>query len=80
MVSDVSNPMFYSLLKRYSDEIGIPLLINTSFNKSGEPIVETPLDAIKSFREMDLDALVMGKLIIKKKDREHTQMFYLNHS
>jgi len=69
VVSESDNPRYHELLRRYFEETGIPLLLNTSFNRRGEPIVETPLDAIKSFRLMELDGLVLGDLLITKKDR-----------
>ena len=45
---------------------GIPVILNTSFNDNGEPIVETPEDAIKSFLNLDIDYLIMGNYVISK--------------
>jgi Carbamoyltransferase C-terminus/ASCH domain len=66
-VSLEDNPAFYGLLQEYMNITGIPLVINTSFNKKGSPIVETPLDALEMFRSMDIDILVLNNLIVKKK-------------
>jgi carbamoyltransferase len=56
----------YSLLKSFYEISGIPVILNTSFNDSGEPIVETPEDAIKSFLNMDIDYLVIGNYAVSK--------------
>lgn len=61
------NPLYYNLIREYYNLSGIPLIMNTSFNLAGEPIVETPIDAINSFRNMGIDALVCGNYIIYKK-------------
>ena len=62
------NPLYYALIKEFFDLSGIPLIMNTSFNMAGEPIVETPIDAINAFRNMNLDALVCGNYLIEKKN------------
>lgn len=46
---------------------GFPIVLNTSFNVAGQPIVETPLDAINTFLTTDIDILVIGNFIIDKK-------------
>jgi len=60
------NPVFYELLKEFGRLTGIPVLLNTSFNLKGEPIVCTPEDALKTFYRSGLDLLFMGKYLIKK--------------
>lgn len=60
------NPLFYQVIEEYYKLSGIPLITNTSFNMAGEPIVETPIDAINSFREMGLDVLACGNYLIEK--------------
>ena len=60
------NPKFYKLLKSFYDKTGIPMLLNTSFNLRGEPIVCTPLDALRCFFNTEMDILVLNKYIIKK--------------
>ena len=61
-----TNPKFYKLIEEYNKITNIPLLLNTSFNLNGEPIVCTPTDAIRTFFSCGLDVLVIGKYIIKK--------------
>lgn len=60
------NPVFYELLKEFGKLTGIPVLLNTSFNLRGEPIVCTPEDALNTFNRSGLDLLIMGKYLIKK--------------
>ncbi|HMZ65563.1 MAG TPA: carbamoyltransferase C-terminal domain-containing protein, partial [Leptospiraceae bacterium] len=66
LVNQKTNPRFYKLLKMFGEKSGIPILLNTSFNLKGEPIVETPLNAIKTFEWCNMDALVLENYIIKK--------------
>ena len=61
-----TNPKFYNLLKRFHDLTGIPVLINTSLNKRGEPMVCSPQDAIKMFYGSGLEYLVMENCLIEK--------------
>ncbi len=63
-VTPVSNPRFYQIINKFYEKTGIPVLLNTSFNGPHEPIVETPLDAIKTFESQNLDILVVGNYII----------------
>lgn len=65
-ITEQENKEFYHLIDEYRKITGIPLVMNTSFNMAGEPIVETPIDAINSFRNMGLDALVCGNYLIEK--------------
>lgn len=57
---------YYDLLKAFEKRTGVPVLINTSFNTRGEPIVCTPRDAIESFWTSPLDALVIGSFVLEK--------------
>jgi carbamoyltransferase len=67
-VSERLNPRYYQLLKEFERIAGIPILLNTSFNRRGMPIVETPAEAVKFFAESALHALVIDKYqIIKNK-------------
>ena len=59
-------PLFYRLIQKFHEKTGIPLVLNTSFNIKGEPIVETPTDAILCFLKADMDLLVMGSYVLKK--------------
>lgn len=59
------NERFYNIIKEFYNITGIPVVINTSFNVKGEPIVCTPKDAIRSSKEMNLDYLAIGDFIVK---------------
>jgi carbamoyltransferase len=65
-ITKEQHPQVHNLLKEFYKVSGIPVILNTSFNDNGEPIVETPEDAIKSFLNMDIDYLVIGNYIISK--------------
>ena len=58
------------LLKAFKEETGYSVLVNTSFNIKGEPIVCSPHDAVRSFAEADMDYLVMGDYVVAKKGDE----------
>lgn len=60
------NPRFFDLIKEFENLTGIPIVLNTSFNLNGEPIVCSPTDAIRTFYSCGLDALVLGDYLIKK--------------
>lgn len=65
-VSYEENSRLYELLRAFHGLTGIPMILNTSFNIRGEPIVETPRDAVGSFMKSDLDLLVVGNFIVDK--------------
>jgi carbamoyltransferase len=65
-VREQTNPMLYRLLKEFEALTGVPVLINTSFNIKGEPIVETPQDAVNCFLTTGIDHLVMHDTIVSK--------------
>jgi carbamoyltransferase len=65
-VKEELNPFFYKLLQAFKLRTGVPILLNTSFNLKGEPIIETPSDAIRTFVSSGLDFLVLGKYIVEK--------------
>lgn len=68
-VNEEINDKSYNLLKKFKEKTGVPVLLNTSFNTiPGEPIVETPFDAIKSFLYSKIDYLVINNYLITKKD------------
>ena len=67
-VSEEYNLHLTKMLREYNKIIGIPVVLNTSFNDNGEPIVESPEDAIQAFLNMDLDYLVIGNYIVNKKE------------
>ena len=65
-VSQDTNPVLYRLLKEFEALTGVPVLINTSFNVKGEPIVETPRDAMICFLTTGIDNLVLHDTLISK--------------
>lgn len=65
-VTSEQNPALYALLKAFKARTGVPVLINTSFNTRGEPVVCTPRDALASFCTTPLDALAIGPFIVDK--------------
>jgi carbamoyltransferase len=63
------NPGFYQLLLRFYELTGCPILINTSFNVRGEPIVCEPADAVRCFLNTGIDVLAMGPYLIHKAEQ-----------
>jgi carbamoyltransferase len=61
-----NNPRFYSLISKFYEKTGIPVLLNTSFNGPHEPIVETPMEAINTFLSNKLDVLVINNIVITR--------------
>ena len=65
-----SNPLFHRLLLQFKERTGCPVLINTSFNVRGEPIVCTPEDAFRCFMGNELDVLVVGRCVLHKSKQD----------
>jgi carbamoyltransferase len=65
-VTPGSNPRFHGLLRRFAERTGCPVLLNTSFNAAGEPIVMTPADALRCFERTGLDVLVLEGCLIRR--------------
>ena len=65
-VREATNPMLYRLLREFDALTGVPVLVNTSFNIKGEPIVETPGDAVNCFLNTGIDNLVMHDTVVSK--------------
>jgi carbamoyltransferase len=65
-VNSSTNEVYYELIKNYSKKSGVPIILNTSFNLKGQPIVETPRDALMTFFGCGLDALIMSNFVITK--------------
>lgn len=77
-VNEKLNPQITALLKKYKKVSGIPILMNTSFNDNGDPIVESPKDAISAFLNMDIDYLVIGNYIVSKLNtKQMTTLSYI---
>jgi carbamoyltransferase len=65
-VSKTIDPLFYDLIQSFGQLTGVPVVLNTSFNLNGEPIVATPADAIRTFYCCGMDALILGHYLIRK--------------
>ena len=65
-VSKNTNPKYHQLLKKFKEKTNCPVIVNTSFNVRGEPIVNSPLDAFKCFMGTELDKLVIGNCYLSK--------------
>ena len=61
-----TNPSYYKLIEKFGESTGIPILLNTSFNVRGEPVVTSPDDALNTFRNSGIDTLVIGNHIVDK--------------
>ena len=74
-VNERSNPEFYQLLSAFEHLTGCPVLVNTSFNVRGEPIVCTPEDAYRCFMGTDMDYLAIGNVLLQKSEQRNAQAF-----
>ena len=83
-VNNKTNKRFYDLISKFKDKTGCPVIVNTSFNVRGEPIVCTPTDAFNCFMGTELDYLVIGNCFLDKKNqnlklkKDYTQEFELD--
>jgi carbamoyltransferase len=68
-VHEETNPLYYRLIKRFKALTGCPVVVNTSFNVRGEPIVCTPEDSFRCFMGTDIDTLAIGSCFLKKADQ-----------
>lgn len=73
-VNAQSNPQFYKLLTAFEAQTGCPVLVNTSFNVRGEPIVCTPEDAYRCFMGTDMDYLVVGNVLLAKEAQTNAKV------
>ena len=65
-----TNPRYHALLEAFKDRTGCPVIVNTSFNVRGEPIVCTPADAFRCFMGTDLDCLAIGNCFLRKAEQD----------
>jgi carbamoyltransferase len=65
-VSRKQNRLFYDLIRGFKKLTGVPVILNTSFNIRGEPIVCTPQDALNDFKNTCIDCLVLNRFFIEK--------------
>lgn len=68
-VHQETNPRYFDLLEKFKELTGCPILVNTSFNIRGEPIVESPEDAFRCFMGTDIEFLAIGNVILRKEDQ-----------
>jgi carbamoyltransferase len=69
-VNENTNKRYYDLISKFKEKTGCPILVNTSFNVRGEPIVNSPTDAFNCFMGTELDYLVIGNCILKKENQD----------
>ena len=67
------NPFYYDIIKKFDEKTGCPIIVNTSFNVRGEPIVCTPEEAFRCFMRTKMDFLVLGNYILDKKKQQEWQ-------
>lgn len=72
-VHEETNPRYHELISRFKDLTGVGVVVNTSFNVRGEPIVMTPNDAYRCFMRTEMDYLVVGNYLFNKKDQPDWQ-------
>jgi len=65
-VSKKINPLYWRLIKSFEEETSVPVIINTSFNVKGQPIVRTPRDAVKTFFNTGIEHLAIGNFLLDK--------------
>jgi carbamoyltransferase len=69
------NPKYYNLLHAFFEQTGCPVVVNTSFNVRGEPIVCTPEEAYRCFMRTEMDYLVIGNLFFSKAEQPQSLNF-----
>jgi carbamoyltransferase len=65
-----TNPRYHALLTRFKERTGCPVIVNTSFNVRGEPIVGTPEDAFRCFMGTEIEVLAIGNCYLRKEDQD----------
>jgi len=65
-IDRATNPFYYDVVKYFGEATGVPVVLNTSFNLRGEPIVTSPRDAFNTYKNSDIDMLVMGPFLVRK--------------
>jgi carbamoyltransferase len=68
-VSKETNPRYHALISAFKEKTGCPVVVNTSFNVRGEPLVCTPEDAFHCFMGTELDLLVVENCVLRKEDQ-----------
>jgi carbamoyltransferase len=79
-VTATQNPLFHAILKRFEEKTGCPVLVNTSFNVRGEPVVCSPDDAYRCFCNTEMDALAIGNFLLTRSAQPHAGVKHSFHS
>jgi len=66
-VTREQNPVYHELIRSFGERTGVPVILNTSFNRRGEPMVERPEEAVEVFLGSEMDALALGPCLVRKK-------------
>jgi carbamoyltransferase len=69
-VHETTNRLYYGLISKFKEKTGCPVIVNTSFNVRGEPIVCTPEDAFRCFMGTEIEALAIGNCFLRKEDQD----------
>ncbi len=69
-VNKTTNPRYHQMLTKFNEKYGCPVIVNTSFNVRGEPIVCTPQDAYTCFMRTEMDYLILNNYLLKKSDQK----------
>ena len=83
-VTKDTNQYYYDLIQKFKEKTGCPVIVNTSFNVRGEPIVNTPIDAFNCFMGTELDYLIIGNCVLDKSKqdpnlkKDYTKQFELD--
>ena len=72
-IEQSDNPLYYDMIQTFYQKTGCPVIINTSFNVRGEPLVLTPEDAYRCFMRTEIDYLMLGSFLLDKKDQSCTE-------
>jgi len=78
-----TNPSYHRMIEKFGDATGVPVVLNTSFNLKGEPIVETPANAFNTFTRSEMDVLYLGNFVVEKEAKKkivEDSRFVLRHS
>jgi carbamoyltransferase len=62
------SPLCHALVERFGEAAGVPMLLNTSFNLRGEPIVASPEDALSTYQRSGIDLLVMDRILVERRE------------
>ena len=65
-----TNPKYHAVISKFKDKTGCPLIVNTSFNVRGEPIICSPTDAFKCFMGTEMDVLAVGNYVLYKEQQD----------